>query len=120
MIELDFLVTPELQVGAEHSIVDVRIAASPTVFPDHDDFVTIQLWSHDRRPVMLGEEVRVAGNEHAVDEALRRLARRRAEEAERHAAAAWPHRLCQWPLSAPWRGGRAYRRPRFAVGRGGL
>lgn len=73
MIELDFLVTPELQVGVERTLVDVRIAASPIVFPDHDDFVTVQLWSHDKRPAMLAELSRVGRQPHNIEEALQQL-----------------------------------------------
>lgn len=73
MTELPFLVSPQVQVGAMRSTVEVRVTSSPTVFPDHEQFVTVQLWSLDRQPHMLADLPRVGATEREIDNAVTQM-----------------------------------------------
>ena len=64
MIELDFTVPPQILAGSH--VVGVQVSASPTIFPDHDAFVSIKLTA-DYGKTVLAEESRVPRSEAAID-----------------------------------------------------
>lgn len=70
MPEIDFLIPPEIIVGTERSRINVKISPSPTVFPDHDAYVSVRLETNDRPPRVLTDETRVFKTERAVDAAI--------------------------------------------------
>jgi hypothetical protein len=71
VIELDFMVPPQVSVGRGPSgdghPVDVVVTASPEVFPDHDDFVQVSLV---RGKVQLANRIRIQKNSTSIDIAL--------------------------------------------------
>ena len=74
MIELDFLAPAQVMVGrgafGDGNPVDVVITASSTVWPDHDDYVSVSLV---RGKVTLQSNPRVRKNETAITLALREM-----------------------------------------------
>ena len=74
MNELPFLVPPQMLVGKASSTVEVVVSASPTVFPDHEQFVTLTIRRLTKPHQMLAEAPRVPRSERAIDEALREMA----------------------------------------------
>ena len=86
MIELDFTVPPQLEVGSTGLgvgyILQVLVTASPEIFPDHDNFVSVKLL--DGKTV-LAEKSRVHRSELAVDRWLDENGRKAAQILERQA-----------------------------------
>lgn len=67
MIELDFLVAPQIQCGTGHHVVNVTVSASPEVFADNDRYVNINL---SVGKVVLESISRVVRSELAISIAL--------------------------------------------------
>jgi hypothetical protein len=76
MIELDFLVSPEVMVGTAGSRVNVVIGPSPVVFPDHEGYVSVRLETAGRPPVVLADTARVIRTALAIDTAIEVMGRR--------------------------------------------
>ena len=74
MIELDFLAPAQVMVGTgafgSGTPVDVTIAASSTVWPDHEDYVSVSLV---RGKITLHGNPRVRKNEPAIIAALQEM-----------------------------------------------
>ena len=74
MIELDFLAPAQILVGrgafGDGSPVDVAITASSTVWPDHDDYVSVSLV---RGKVVLQNNPRVIRSEVGISMVLREM-----------------------------------------------
>jgi len=68
MIELDFMVAPQVTagkgpLGAGH-VLNVEVTASPAIFPDHDEYVTVRL---SQGKVMLAEQTRVRRSQRDIE-----------------------------------------------------
>lgn len=87
MIELDFTVPPQLEVGSTGlgggHIVQVVVSASPAIFPDHDQYVSIELVVGK---VVLAAEARVPRTEAAIDRWLDENGRKVGQILDRQAA----------------------------------
>jgi len=74
VIELPFLVPPQMTVGRADTTVGITVSASPTIFPDHDEFVTVTVCRIAKPFQQLEQRVRVPASERGVDAALREMA----------------------------------------------
>ena len=74
MIELDFLVPAQVMVGngafGGGSPVDVTVTAASTVWPDHNDYVSVSL---GRGKVILQSNARVIRSERGITIALQEM-----------------------------------------------
>ncbi len=69
MIELAFQVSPQIQVGED--VLDVAVTGSPTIFPDHAEFVCLRLTRVVARKLeVLVERSRVPATERSVEAAI--------------------------------------------------
>jgi D-ribose pyranose/furanose isomerase RbsD len=84
---MDFLAPAQTSVGRGNfgngHAIDVVVTASPEIFPDHADYVTVRL---QRGKVVLAETVRVFATELGVDRAIAQMGVKVGNELDRHEA----------------------------------
>lgn len=74
MIELPFLVPPQMTVGKANTTVDILIMPSALIWPDHEHYVCVTVRRITKPFQILAEAPRVPADEHAIDKALREIA----------------------------------------------